>query len=109
MAAVARNKVGMEIRRQLGRAKQAPRQEHHLDDAPSGARQPTDDKQATPSQIAVARERWFRMLADQPKHYRQFIEMRFSGVTYREIAERLGYDESTVRRAVRRILSEEGQ
>ena len=107
MAAIAGNKVGMEVRRRLQGKKYNIRHERSLDDGDAGADVALTARQPSPSQIAVARERWFQLLDDQPRHYRRIIELRYAGVTYREIADRLGFDESTVRRAVRKILREQ--
>ncbi|MCO6456904.1 MAG: sigma-70 family RNA polymerase sigma factor [Pirellulaceae bacterium] len=107
MAAVASNKVGVEVRRRLASKKYDVRRERSLADSAS---ENSDLKRAsdpTPSQVAVARERWSQIMAEQPQHYRQIIELRYAGVTFREIAEQLGYDESTVRRAVRKIFEDQ--
>jgi RNA polymerase sigma factor (sigma-70 family) len=59
-----------------------------------------------PSQIAVAREQWFKLLENEPPRHQRMIQMRYEGATAREIAARLGVHEGTVRRVLRRILRE---
>ena len=111
MAAVASNKVGMEVRRRLHGQKHNVLRECSLSEqqgVPENGSDVVAGRDPSPSQIAVARERWFQMMEEQPAHYRRIIEMRYAGVTFREIAERLGFDESTVRRAVRKIFKEQG-
>ena len=100
MGAVAGNKVGMEVRKRLQGQKYNVQNEKSLDDS---VKAPANIHQPSPSQVAVARERWTQILADQPPHYRKIIELRYTGVSYGEIAERLGFDESTVRRAMKKI------
>ena len=107
MAAVAGNKVGMEVRRRVHGQKYNVGREKSFDDSQASPTDPVGRNEPSPSQIAVARERWFQIVGDQPHHYRQIIEMRYAGASYSEIAERLGFDESTVRRAVRRILRDQ--
>ncbi len=107
VAAVASNKVGMEIRRRFLRQKYNVNLERSLDKITTDQGNEFESRQPRPSQVAVARERWFQMLADQPDHYRQFIEMRYTGATFKEIADELGYQESTVRRAIKKIFREQ--
>jgi DNA-directed RNA polymerase specialized sigma24 family protein len=100
----------MQVRRRL----RGPVQISAADDLPEeeASKRPSrtpDTRHASPSQIASAKERWFQLLKGQPDHYQRFIEMRFAGITYREIAERMGFDESTVRRAVRKIFREQSE
>ena len=103
LAAVAGNKVAMEVRRRLGGQKHNITRERSLDQM-NGARDATSTREPRPSQIAVARERWFQLLREQPPHYQRMIEMRYRGLSVREIAQRLDLDEGTVRRALRKIF-----
>jgi RNA polymerase sigma factor (sigma-70 family) len=104
LATVAANKVRMEIRRRL-RKKDMVSRERPLDqkarDMASGA--------ATPSQVAIARERWFRLMQDQPTHYREVVRLKYLGYQSREIAARLNLDEGTVRRILRKVLRDAWQ
>jgi DNA-directed RNA polymerase specialized sigma24 family protein len=59
----------------------------------------------TPSEVAMAREKWFRLLDNQPSHYKEVVQLRYLGYSSPEIAEQVGVDEGTVRRILRKILS----
>lgn len=50
----------------------------------------------TPDEVAIAREAWSRLVAEQPAQYREVIRLRFEGATFSEIAARLKIDERTV-------------
>ncbi len=65
------------------------------------------DPQGTASQVAIARERWNRMLAEEPPLSKQMLELRLAGGTYTEIAQQLGINEKTVRRTIARLLERE--
>lgn len=56
-----------------------------------------------PEAVAIAREEWARLLHDQPEQAREILVALGSGDTQREVAHRLGINESTVRRVVRRV------
>jgi RNA polymerase sigma factor (sigma-70 family) len=57
----------------------------------------------TPSQFAIARERWDRILAGHPDHYRQVLRMRYLGCDQAEIADTLGIHERTVRKILKKL------
>lgn len=101
---VANNKVRQEVRKRLRYQKFNVNREQPLDDSQAPDQRLPQATGETPSRIADARERWFRLVQDLPSHYRRFIELRFAGKTYREIAEESGYDPSTVERALHRIF-----
>ena len=58
----------------------------------------------TPSEVAIAREQWSRLLENQPEHYQQVVQLRYLGYSSREIADQVGLDEGTVRRILRKIF-----
>lgn len=103
VAAVVSNKVKTEVRRRLHSQKYNVQRERSFDSTVSVAA-----NEATPSQIAMARERWFSMLEDQSDRDREIVEMRFHGYTRREIASRLGVHENTVQRVLQRMLQKQG-
>ncbi len=107
MATVAGNKVAMEVRKRLQGKKYNVQRERPLLDNGEERNAGVNGQQPSPSQVAVAKETWQQLLADQPSHYRRIVELRYTGVSYREIADQLGFDESTVRRAIRKILREQ--
>jgi RNA polymerase sigma factor (sigma-70 family) len=97
LSKLARNKVVDAFRCYLETEKSNIQRELSADDSTVGT------MLRAPSEIAIARELWKRMLSRQPERHRQIIVMRFEGSTYPEIAKRLGLDESTARRVVSRL------
>jgi len=106
LVTVARNKVGMEVRRLLQTEKCNLNREQSLNDPQ--ARQWSDiaDRQPSCLDVVLAQERWNRICQDQPEHYRKIIELRLQGHTNRDIADTLHLAESTVRRFLKRLLQE---
>ena len=99
LVVLARNKVVEESRRRLTFKKHDVQRERPLDQvdvAGSASRQ----RQATPSQIAIARERWRRMLRDQSERNRRIVELRMGGATFVEIGKTLGIHERTARQVI---------
>lgn len=99
LAAVAANKVRLEIRRRLRQQKHTMNRDRPLDSSALYCAA----TQATPSQVAIARENWFRLLAEQPAHYRQIIRLRYLGYSFRDIAAQVDLDEGSVRRILRKM------
>jgi RNA polymerase sigma factor (sigma-70 family) len=63
----------------------------------------------TPSQVVIAAERWERMLAGQPEHYRRALILLRQGYTHHEIALRIGVNPKALKRFLRRLLNHVGQ
>jgi RNA polymerase sigma-70 factor (ECF subfamily) len=103
---IARNKVGMEVRRRLQTEKYNLNKEYSLD-APSMIHREISDTKPLPIDVAVARERWNRLLSGQPNHYRRIIKLRLQGRTYQNIANMMEIDESTVRRFLNKLFVKE--
>ncbi|MCC7085654.1 MAG: sigma-70 family RNA polymerase sigma factor [Pirellulales bacterium] len=103
LARMARNKVIEENRRQLGTEKNDLRRVKSLEDCQADDGNLVDH-QPRPSQVAVAKERWNRLIEEQPDRNREVIRMRFMGMSFAEIGRRLGIDESRVRQIVARLL-----
>lgn len=103
LAHMARNKVIDENRRRLGTLKHNVDRVFSLEDCPADDGDLVDH-QPRPSQVAVARERWRRLVDAQPSHYREVIRLRIMGVTDAEIARQLQIDERTVRKIIDRLL-----
>jgi RNA polymerase sigma factor (sigma-70 family) len=59
---------------------------------------------ARPSEIAVARETWERLMADQSADHQRIVELRFQGHTFEEIATELSINERTARRVIAKLL-----
>jgi RNA polymerase sigma factor (sigma-70 family) len=101
---MARNKVGMEVRRRLMTEKHGVTQEESLQQLQARGDVDIPSRQPAPVDVAIARERWDRLLDGQPQHYRQIIQLRLQGHTYDSIAEAVHLDECTVRRFLKKLL-----
>lgn len=101
---MARNKVIDEGRRRTTR-KYDHRLERHMsdDDVPA---EEARSREPTPSEFAIARERFDRINDNQTEKLKRIVNLRIDGLTYREIAERLGVSDKTVQRAVERMRRE---
>ena len=106
LATVARNKVVDEHRRRLHHTKYNVRREISLDDRTLIQKEKLPDNHATPSQVAVARERWQNLMAAQPDVYRRAITLRYQGQTYQRIAELVGLHERTVRKFFEQLFGD---
>jgi RNA polymerase sigma-70 factor (ECF subfamily) len=103
LAIIARNKVIDEGRRRLGTKKYDVTRERPIDDS----RLEPDAIAATgptPSEVAIARETWDRLIAGQSTQHQRVVELRFSGSTFPEIAEEVGIHERTARKVIERLL-----
>lgn len=100
---IAQNKVVSEYRRRLQTEKYGISQECSLEDTdPEDAA--NSRRQATPSEVAIARERWARLLDGQPEVNRRVVEMRLSGATFLEISQTLEIHERTARKIVEKLF-----
>lgn len=104
LIAMARNKVGMEVRRRLMTEKHYVGNEQSLDQLCAGGSHDIASRQPSPIDVALAREQWDRILQDQPPHYRKIILLRLQGHTYQSIADAVHLDECTVRRFLKKLL-----
>ncbi len=104
LVAMARNNVGMEVRRRLMTDKHNLNRERSLEQLQAKGRVNVASPQPEPIDVAIAREQWDRILKDQPERYRQIIQLRLQGHTYQSIAEAVHLDECTVRRFLKRLL-----
>ena len=109
LVGMARNKVHMEMRHRLQCKKNDLRREEPLDQAAGESRTGLTDRQPAPIDVAIAHERWDRMLQGQPAHYRRIIQLRLQGHTHAEIAGMLHLDECTTRRFIKRLFGEIGR
>lgn len=99
LMALARNKVVEAVRQRLQSQKFNVNRERALADVTDAlvAREPSAE------QIAIAREEWDRLLQDQPAHYQEILIALRDGDTQQDIAGRLGVNERTVRRVLRKL------
>ncbi|NLF07417.1 MAG: sigma-70 family RNA polymerase sigma factor [Pirellulaceae bacterium] len=100
---MARNKVGIEKRRRLISNKYNLNHEQSLNQLQGSGCTPPADRQPKPIDIAIAREKWDRILRDQPERYRKIIQLRLQGHTFESIAAAVQIDECTVRRFLKRL------
>ncbi|MCE9552295.1 MAG: sigma-70 family RNA polymerase sigma factor [Planctomycetes bacterium] len=105
LAVITRNNVIEEARRQKNVKKRAISRERSMNDsAVSSDAMGQRSGQPSPSEVAIARERWERMAENHPPHYRRIIVLRLHGHTYQSIADELGLSERTVRRVLSQLL-----
>lgn len=104
LAQMARNKVRDETQRRMNTKKHDLKREQRFVEYETAVETPATVRAARPSQIAVAREQWRRLVENQPPEYQQVVELRFSGATYEEIAQSLHMHERTARRIIERLL-----
>lgn len=106
LAAMARNKVVDEFRRRVCSQKYGGQHDSPLDEKTDDGTHDQPHFRDTPSQIAVARERWNRMFENQPEHYRKIILLRYHGDTYEQIAVKVGMHERSVRKVLDKLFEE---
>ncbi len=112
LAGMADIKVRRKVDRYLSKEKCDVRREVPLPDLAS--RDPQCDgqsdgrelfaRQAEPVDVAIAHERWERLVQSQPPHYRQIIALKLRGHTDTEIGMMLDIDPQTVRRFLEKLL-----
>jgi RNA polymerase sigma factor (sigma-70 family) len=103
---VAGNKVVDECRRRLMTQKNDVKREVSIDNSEAFLHHVLHDQQPTPSEFAMANEQWDHIVDGQPLHYAEILRMRATGATHKEIAESLGINPSTVRRAIQRLAGQ---
>jgi len=102
LVTLARNKVIEESRRRMKYQKHNVNRERPLGDADTSETR-SRQRQETPSQFAMARERWLRLMSDQSDRNRRIVELRMKGATYVEIGEQLGIHERTARHVIEHL------
>jgi RNA polymerase sigma-70 factor (ECF subfamily) len=102
LANMAYHKVVDAFRQRVQTRKHDVNREHSLDGLRSGAGE-LIARQPTPSQVAVANERWQQLLDGQPARYQDILKLLRQGNTHEEVALQLGVNEKTVRRVVQKI------
>lgn len=107
LTTMARNKLITELRRRKKTQKYDVRRELKTDPWRLALNSAAASRDPTPSQWAMARERWQLIMHNQPDHYQEIVKRRLRGETYQSIAEEMGLNERTVRRVLERILREQ--
>jgi len=100
---LARNKVVEVVRQRLQTQKYNINRERSLEDARAGYAGCLVAHEPSPADVAIAREEWDRLLKEQPQHYQEILASLGSGETQREVAQRLGINERTIRRVIRKL------
>ena len=101
---MARNKVIDEHRRRLATQKYRVQRERPLQVLDDGERLWLQSSDPSPSQWAMAKERWRSLLRSQDPRHRAIIRLKLSGMTNRSVAERLRVSEKTVQRVLQQIV-----
>jgi len=106
LASLARNKVVGEVRRRMMTDKHDINREVGFGELEEDLPVHCQKSDPTPSAVAIARERWHKLVDNQPESVRRIVELRFMGATFGEIAEQLHIHERTARRAIDDLLGE---
>lgn len=101
---MARNKVVDEHRRRMATRKYRVTKERQLPSSDQGPQDWLAARQASPSQLAIAREQWDRMLVAQPPQNQHILQLKLAGMTNRSVADQLGVSEKTVQRVLQRLM-----
>jgi RNA polymerase sigma-70 factor (ECF subfamily) len=109
LAAMARNKVVNEVRREVNAQKRDMRREIRLDAVHGDDQRDLASRDPTPSAVAMFRERWNRLVSGQPSQVKRIVELRFAGATYHEIADELHIHERTARKAIERLVADDSE
>jgi RNA polymerase sigma-70 factor (ECF subfamily) len=106
LAKVARNKVLMAHRTRCRFQRHNVNREHSLDGSAAFQAEKVTGREPTPSQLAVAQEKWEQLLEGQPPRHQRILTLVRQGYTQQQIAQELGVDERTVRRVIRKVAPE---
>jgi RNA polymerase sigma factor (sigma-70 family) len=99
---LAENKVVTEGRRRR-MEKCAVMRETPVDETSDHVGQHPATRMPTPSAMAVFNEEYDSLIGQQQPETREIAQLRYEGNTYHEIAEELGINEATARKAMRRL------
>lgn len=105
LSAIGRNKV-IDVVRRAKTKKYNIQREVSIDEDGDPFVNSAPSRDPTPSDVAMARERWEGMMRDQPSHYRSIVVLRLHGNTHQDIANQLNVSGRTVRRVLTRLLAE---
>lgn len=104
LTTIAKRRVIDAFRRRHVYQKQAAKNEVRIDSAEDLVIARAVRRQPTPSDFAIARERWTQLLSSHPPQYQAMLQMKYQGASYEEIGEQLGVSSRTVRRAIDKML-----
>lgn len=103
---MARNKVGMEVRRRLMTTKYNVNRETSLETGKHGVQVEISGSTPEPIEVAIARERWEGIVEERPEQHRLIIKLRLQGYTHQQIADQADISERTVRRFLQKLFQE---
>ena len=105
LSRLAYHKVTDEYRRRFRGKKHDVHREQPLETAGPKPGEPLDVpmRGPTPSQVAIANERWERLVDGQPNCYRLVLDMLRLGHTHEEIVERTGLHRKVIQRLLQKI------
>lgn len=107
LAVMARNKVVEEFRRRFQTEKRNMNREQLLESSSVDRSAALVAKQPTPSENAVARERWDGLLEGRPDRHQEIVRLRAEGFNCQEAALLLNINEKTVRRIIKKLEAEQ--
>jgi RNA polymerase sigma-70 factor (ECF subfamily) len=103
---LARNKVVDAFRKRLQSQVNSPYRARSLDGSAAFQAAGLAARQPTPSQLAIAKEEWDRLLRGQPVHYQRILIALYQGKTQQQVAAELGVNVRTVRRVIEKVIPE---
>ena len=103
LSVMARNKVIDEYRRFTRTQKNDLSRHETLDIERDSECAEDRNLRKTPSQFAIARERWEQIVANESQRARHVIELRRDGMSFAEISANLQIDESSARQIIQRV------
>jgi RNA polymerase sigma-70 factor (ECF subfamily) len=110
LSRVAYNKVVETVRRRATRKWNLTRERCVTDFRPPLRLEQlkADERQPTPSQVAIANEKWERLLRGQPAHCRRILELLRQGHGQTEIARELCLPLKAIQRLLSRLTDRQG-
>jgi RNA polymerase sigma factor (sigma-70 family) len=112
LARAAKNKVVDATRHYLRTQSRDVRRERRWEEIQFAADHESETKnapglrarEASPSDLAIMRERWDRILSQASERDRQIVQMRLENYSFNQISRQLNVHRTTVRRAMERLL-----
>lgn len=103
LSQLAQHKVIEAVRQRLQSRKYNLNRECSLDPDELLPAEDMDPRQPNPSDVAIAREEWERLLGQQPVRYQRILELLRAGHGHVEVAKELGVNEKTIRRIIDKL------
>ncbi len=103
LAKIARNKVIDAVRQRFGTIKYNVGRERSLEAAEMFNQRRVVSREPSPSQVVRAKERKDQIMARLSEAQQPIVALVLEGYTHREIAEKLGLNERTIRRVLHKV------